>query len=107
MRRREFIAGLGSAAAWPAMAGAQESGRIRLLGMLRQNDENDPVRKFWVSAFLEELAKLGWSEGRNLRVEARWNPRTSEQVQLDARALVDLKPDVLAVSPTRLVRALQ
>ena len=107
MRRREFIAGLGSAAAWPVIAGAQESGRIRLLGMLRQNDENDPVRKFWVSAFLEELAKLGWSEGRNLRVEARWNPRTSEQRQLDARALVGLKPDVLVAAPTRMVRALQ
>jgi putative ABC transport system substrate-binding protein len=107
MRRREFIAGLGSTAAWPLVARAQESGRIRLVGMLRQNDENDPVRKFWVSAFLEELAKLGWSQGRNLRVEARWNPRTSEQRQLDARALVGHKPDVLVAAPTRMVRALQ
>jgi ABC-type uncharacterized transport system substrate-binding protein len=107
MRRREFISGLGSAAAWPVMARAQESGRIRLLGTLRQGEENDPVAKIWRAAFFEELAKLGWSQGRNLRVEARWNPRTSEQAQLDARALVDLKPDVLSASPTRMVRALQ
>jgi putative ABC transport system substrate-binding protein len=108
MRRRQFIAGLGSTAAWPVVARAQESGRIRLVGVLRQGDwENDPVRKFWASAFMDGLAKLGWSQGRNLRVEARWNSRTSEQAQLDARALVDLKPDVLAAGGARLVRALQ
>jgi putative tryptophan/tyrosine transport system substrate-binding protein len=108
MRRRQFIAGLGSTAAWPAVARAQESGRIRLVGVLRQGDwENDPVRKFWASAFMDGLAKLGWSQGRNLRVEVRWNSRTSEQAQLDARALVDLKPDVLAAGGARLVRALQ
>jgi putative tryptophan/tyrosine transport system substrate-binding protein len=107
VRRREFIAGLCVSAAWSVVSRAQDSSRIRLVGALWQMEENDPVRKFWASAFIEELAKLGWSQGRNLRVEVRRNPRTSEQVQLDARALVDLKPDVLAVSTTRLVRALQ
>jgi putative ABC transport system substrate-binding protein len=107
MRRRDFIAGLGSAAGWPLMAVAQESRQIRLVGALWQMEENDPVRKFWASAFVDGLAKLGWSQSRNLRIEARWTPRTSEQVQLDARALVDLKPDVLVVSTSRLVRALQ
>jgi putative tryptophan/tyrosine transport system substrate-binding protein len=107
MRRRDFISGLGGVAAWPVVARAQQNGRTRLVGALWQMEENDPVRKFWASAFMDELAKLGWLQGRNSRVEARWNPRTSEQVQFDARALVDLKPDVLAVSTTRLVRALQ
>jgi putative ABC transport system substrate-binding protein len=107
MRRREFIAGLGGAAVWPLVARAQEGGRIRLLGMLRGGSENDPAIKYRVSAFFEELAKLGWSQGRNLRVEARWNPRTSEQAQLDARVLVGLKPDVLVGAPTMIVRALQ
>jgi putative ABC transport system substrate-binding protein len=70
-------------------------------------EENDPVRKFWAAGVIEGLAKLGWSQGRNLRLEARWNPRTPEQVQLDAKALVDPRPDVLVASTVRLVRALQ
>jgi putative ABC transport system substrate-binding protein len=107
MRRRQFIAGLGCIAAWPLVACGQESGRVRLVGALYPMDENDPVRKFWVAGFMEGLAKLGWSQNRNLRTEVRWNPRTSEQLQSDARALVDLKPDVLVASTIRLVRALQ
>jgi putative ABC transport system substrate-binding protein len=56
---------------------------------------------------MEGLAELGWSQGRNLKVEARWNPRTSDRVQMYARALVDLKPDVLVTGTVRLTRALQ
>jgi putative ABC transport system substrate-binding protein len=107
MRRREFITGLTSAAAWPLSARGQQSERIRLVGALWCMDENDPVRKLGAAAFMEGLAELGWSQGRNLRVEARWNPRTSEQIQMYARELVNLKPDVLVTCTIRLTRALQ
>jgi putative tryptophan/tyrosine transport system substrate-binding protein len=107
MTRREFIAGLGGAAAWPLVARAQQSERIRRMGVLWRLDENDPVAKLLAAAFMEGLAELGWSPGRNLKVEARWNPPTSEQVQMYAKELVDLKPDVLVTGTTRLTRALQ
>ena len=62
MRRREFIAGLGTAAAWPLGARAQQGERMRRIGMLMPFDENDPVAKTWVSAFTQALADLGWTE---------------------------------------------
>jgi putative tryptophan/tyrosine transport system substrate-binding protein len=60
-----------------------------------------------MAAFLERFAELGWSKGRNLRVEARWNPRTSDQVRTYAKARVDLKPDVLVTATVRPTRAVQ
>ena len=68
MRRREFIAGLG-AAAWPLAARAQQGDRVRRIGVLRPFDENDPAVKFRVSAFTQALAGLGWTDGRNVRME--------------------------------------
>jgi putative ABC transport system substrate-binding protein len=64
MRRREFIAGLGSAAAWPAAA------RQRI-GVLMSGDENDPEEKLRLSAFTKALVDLGWTDGRNVRMELR------------------------------------
>ena len=72
MRRREFIAGFGSAAAWPLAVRAQQGGRVRRIGVLMPLDENDPVAKTVVSAFTQALADLGWSDGRNLRMDLRW-----------------------------------
>ena len=65
--RREFIAALGGAAAWPLAAGAQQGDRVRRIGVLRPGDENDPLLKTYVSAFTQALAGLGWTEGRNER----------------------------------------
>ena len=59
MRRRAFIAGLGSAAVWPLLARAQQGDRVRRIGVLLGYDENDPVRKAYVSAFTQALAGLG------------------------------------------------
>ena len=70
--RREFIAGLGSAAAWPVVAQAQQSDRMRRIGVLTAGDENDPVRKISISTFTQALADLGWSDGRNVRMDLRW-----------------------------------
>jgi putative ABC transport system substrate-binding protein len=60
LRRRDFIAGLGGAAAWPLAATAQQGNRVRRIGVLVLGDENDSVRRTYVSAFTQALADLGW-----------------------------------------------
>jgi putative ABC transport system substrate-binding protein len=72
LRRREFIAGLGGTVAWPLAARAQQGDRVRRIGMLMPVDENDPPAKTFVSAFTQALAGLGWTDGRNVRVNLRW-----------------------------------
>jgi putative ABC transport system substrate-binding protein len=73
MRRREFITLLGgAAAAWPLKARAQQSERVRRIGVLMHVAESDPVYQDWVASFRDALAKLGWIEGRNLRINYCW-----------------------------------
>jgi len=74
MRRREFIAGLGSAAVWPLKVWAQQGDRVRRIGVLMAGDEHDPVQKALVSAFTQALAGLGCS---NVRMDVRWPELTS------------------------------
>ena len=72
IRRRQFITLLGgAAAAWPLAAGAQQGDRVRRIGVLSSGDENDPVPKTQVSAFAQSLAGLGWTDGRNVRMDLR------------------------------------
>ena len=73
MNRRELIAGLGDAAAWPLAAGAQQGDRVRRIGGLTGGDENDPLMKLLVSVFTQALAGLGWTDGRNVRMDLRWS----------------------------------
>jgi putative tryptophan/tyrosine transport system substrate-binding protein len=107
MNRREFIAGLGGAAVWPVAARAQQGERVRRIGALWPQDENDPVGKLFVAAFLEGLAELGWSQGRNLRVEARWNRRTADERRQYVAELINARPDVLVTGTGRLTREMQ
>ena len=73
IKRREFIAGLGGAAAtWPLAVDAQQGDRVRRIGLLMPSDENDPLQKARLSAFTQALADLGWTDGRNMRMELRW-----------------------------------
>ena len=72
MRRRQFIAGLGSAAAWPLAARAQQGDHVRRIGVLMGGDENDPEQKRRLTAFTQAFADLGWSDGRNVRMDLRW-----------------------------------
>ena len=72
VNRRDFIAGLGGAAAWPLAARAQQGGRMRRIGVLLPYDANDPEPKRRVSAFTQALAGLGWADGRNVRMDLRW-----------------------------------
>jgi putative ABC transport system substrate-binding protein len=107
MQRREFIAGLGSAAAWPVASRAQQPGVMRRLGVLWPHNENDSTTKAWYSAFRLGLAELGWIEGGNLRIDVRWNPRTIEAAETLAGELIDLRSEVLATGTPRLTRVLQ
>ena len=99
MRRREFIAGLGSTAAWPVVGWAQQPERVRRIGVLMSNDENDPLPKAQVSAFTQALADLGWTDGRNVRVELRWGGGDdTSRVRALAHELVGLPLIVTRVS---------
>ena len=72
LQRREFITLLGGAAAWSLAAGAQQGERVRRIGVLMAYAESDPEGQANVAAFREELQKLGWTEGRNIRIDTRW-----------------------------------
>jgi putative tryptophan/tyrosine transport system substrate-binding protein len=95
MKRREFIAGLGSAAAWPVAARAQQAERVRRIGLLMANLEDDTTGPADVAAFRRGLATLGWVEGRNYVLEIRWGGGNAETIERFAKELVALKPDVL------------
>jgi putative tryptophan/tyrosine transport system substrate-binding protein len=95
MRRREFIAGLGGAAAWPVAALAQQPDRVRHVGVLMNVVQGDPGSSADVMAFRQGLAELGWIEGRNIDIEVRWPGGDIERVLTFAKELVGLRPDVL------------
>jgi putative tryptophan/tyrosine transport system substrate-binding protein len=105
MRRREFIAGLGSAAAWPLAARAQQGDRVRRIGVLMWGDENDPEEKRRYSAFTQALADLGWTVGRNVRMDLRWGRGDINRTL--AQELVGLQPDIIVTDSTPLTAALQ
>jgi putative ABC transport system substrate-binding protein len=107
IRRREFIAGLGGAAAWPLAARAQQGDRVRRIGVLMAGDENDPVWKTRLSAFTQALADLGWSDGRNVRMDLRWGGGDNNRSRALARELVGLQPDILLTGGFLATAALQ
>jgi putative ABC transport system substrate-binding protein len=107
MRRREFIVGLGSAAAWPVAARAQQPDRIRRIGVLVDTDENDPGGKVQFSGFTRGLEELGWTDGRNLRIDVRWGAANVDRMRMFAKELVDLQPDVILSQGTVVTAALQ
>ena len=108
MRRREFITLLGGAAvAWPLAARAQQSDKMRRIGVLVGLAENDPDAKARLTGFREALAKVGWSEGRNVSVDYRFGAGSAEHVEALAKELVALQPDVILGQGTPVVAALQ
>jgi putative ABC transport system substrate-binding protein len=89
MRRRDFITLLGgAAAAWPLAARAEQAERVRRVGVLMGPNENDPVAKTYVSAFTQALADLGWTDGRNIRIDQRWGSADIKRMQAFARELI-------------------
>jgi putative ABC transport system substrate-binding protein len=107
MRRREFIAGLGSAVTWPVLARAQQGGRVRRIGVLMPFDENDPVGKGVVSAFTQAPAHLGWTDGRNARMDFRWPGLDPNQIRVLAHELVGLQPHIMLANGFAATVALQ
>ena len=106
MRRREFIAGLAGAAAWPLAVRAQQSERMRRLGVFIPREENEPEAKGWLSAFTQGLAELGWTDGRNVRIDVRWASGI-DRARMYAKELVDLQPDVILSQSTPVTAAFQ
>ena len=107
MRRRNFIAGLASTtAAWPIAARAQQPDRMRLIGVLISYAESDRTGWSDVAAFRGGLAKLGGTEGRNLRIELRWGNADPDRIRTLAKELIDLRPDVILSQSTVVTGAL-
>ena len=99
MKRREFITFLGGAAvAWPLAARAQQGDRVRRIGVLMPLDENDPEGKRRVAAFARALADLGWTDGRNVRIDFRWGGGDINRIRALAQELVGLQPEVILAS---------
>src|SRR5215470_10505794 len=107
MRRREFIARLGSVVAWTAAARGQQGERMRRIGVLMPGDENDLVAKTFVSAFTQALAGFGWTDGRNLRMDVRSVGGDTNRIRALAQELVGLQPDIIVAGGTPVTVALQ
>jgi putative ABC transport system substrate-binding protein len=107
-RRREFISLLGAAAAWPLAVRAQQSDKIRRVGVLPGGyRETDPEGQARTAAFLDTLRKLGWSDGRNVRIEVRWSSTETDRIREETAALVGSAPDVIVISSNGAVAILQ
>ena len=107
LRRRECITLLGGAAAWPLAARAQQGDRVRRIGVLQAGDENDPEVKLRLSAFTQALADLGWTDGRNVRMDLRWGGADANRIQTLAQELVGLQPDIILTGGTAATAAVQ
>jgi putative ABC transport system substrate-binding protein len=106
-RRRQFITLLGGAAAWPLAAGAQQTERMRRIGVLMNLAADDSEGQARIMAFVRGLQQSGWTNGHNARIDIRWAPGDAARFQRAAEELLALAPDVILASATPSVRALQ
>src|SRR5262252_1989107 len=100
MKRREFIAGLGGAAVWPLAADAQQGERMRRIGALMPFEGSDPEGKRRYTAFAQALADLGWTDGRNVRMDVRWGGGDIDRIRALAQESVGLQPDIIVTNTT-------
>jgi putative tryptophan/tyrosine transport system substrate-binding protein len=107
VKRREFITLLGGATAWPLAAGAQPRERVRRIGVLTNLPADDPEGMARLAAFLQGLAQLGWTDGRNVRIDYRWAAGDSERLRKYVAELVALAPDVILVNGISAARPLR
>jgi ABC-type uncharacterized transport system substrate-binding protein len=107
MRRREFITLVGGAAAgWPLAVRAQQTKRVRRIGVLHAQTADDPEQQVRIAAFRQELQRLGWSEGHNVRIDLRWSAGIAADTRKFAAELIALQPDVLLTSSAAAVAPL-
>ena len=112
MKRRAFITLLGGSAAatysfWPLAARAQQDSQVRRIGVLMAHTESDPEFQNYLNAFRQSLRKLGWIEGRNMRIETRWGALdNAESRQRSAKELLALQPDVILTQNTPLTASM-
>lgn len=102
MKRREFIALLGAAAAgWPLGVRAQQSDRLKRIGVLMAHRADDPEYQSYLSAFRQEIAERGWMEGRNVKIDTRWGALDEPEMrERSAKELLALKPDLVLTQNT-------
>jgi putative ABC transport system substrate-binding protein len=100
MRRREFITLVGGAAVWPSAARAQQPGRLPQVAILRSEVAGDPEGLRNSAALVQGLQALGWTQGRNVRIEQRWAGGSVDAMKALARELVALEPNVIVVIST-------
>src|SRR6516165_3276799 len=108
MRRREFITLLsGAAAAWPLSIRAQQPEQMRRIGVLMGFPESDSQAQRYIAAFRDGLQKLGWTEGRNVRIDTRWaTPAEANLMRQFAKELIALQPDLILSHTTPTTTAL-
>jgi putative ABC transport system substrate-binding protein len=106
MKRREFITLLGGTAAWPLTARAQQPQRMRRIGVLIPLAADDPQSQRRMTAFVQGLQELGWTDGRNIRIDSRWSAGDTDRMRRHAAELVALAPDVILASGGTVVGAL-
>jgi putative tryptophan/tyrosine transport system substrate-binding protein len=108
MRRREFVTLIGgAAAAWPLVARAQQTEQMRRIGALINRAVDDPEGQARLAALKQGLEQLGWSDGRNVRIEARWGEDDAERERKYTAELVALSPDVIVAGGSLVVTSLQ
>jgi putative ABC transport system substrate-binding protein len=98
MRRREFITLMSGAAAWPLAARAQQGERMRRIGVLFNGASGDPENNARLTAFLQGMPQLGWSEGRNVQIDTRWGTGDADRIRRQAAELIAVAPDVILAS---------
>jgi|SRR5690349_9707645 putative ABC transport system substrate-binding protein len=99
MRRRDFIKAVaGSAATWPEVTRAQQTERMRSIGMLHTPAADDPEGQVRNAAFLQGLEQFGWTEGGNVRIETRWAAGDADRIRKSVAELVMLAPDVIVTT---------
>ena len=107
MKRREFIAAMGGAAALPVVARAQQSERMRRIGFLTSIPENDSEGRSWIAALTRGLQELGWTEGRNVQIEYRFGEGDAVRMPNLAKELIEWKPDVVVAATPAAVAAIR
>src|SRR6516225_3841461 len=108
IRRRDFLAALGSTALiWPPSTRAQQRPRLRRIGVLMNLPADDPESLTRIGGFLQGLQELGWADGRNVRIDYRWGANNPDRYREYASELIAFAPDVILAFGAEVVRALQ